>query len=104
MKECLEIALKTLHGLRIELRIMESRPGCEGAFLASALSNAFNVEGDDGDMRGSTLSIQVEPDSSVAMLAKDVSGLSDINVSHKLEFELRDWISHHLALFETESS
>ena len=67
MKKCLEVALREMPDFRIELRIMESRPLCEGAVLASSLSNVFHSEGDRN-----RLSIQVEPDSSVAMLAKDV--------------------------------
>jgi translation initiation factor 2B subunit (eIF-2B alpha/beta/delta family) len=67
MKKCLEVALREMPDFRIELRIMESRPLCEGAVLASSLSNVFHSDGDRN-----RLSIQVEPDSAVAILAKDV--------------------------------
>lgn len=66
MKACLSAALRDIPNFEVELRILESRPRFEGAFLALALLK------DLGKEEAHRLKVQVESDSSVAMLAKDV--------------------------------
>jgi translation initiation factor 2B subunit (eIF-2B alpha/beta/delta family) len=66
MKACLLAALQNLPKLNIELRIMESRPRFEGVSLSLALFKDI----DQKDRH--RLSIQVESDASVAMLARDL--------------------------------
>ncbi|KAK2763042.1 hypothetical protein FQN54_009675 [Arachnomyces sp. PD_36] len=60
-------ARQTQKPLRIDLRIMESRPLCEGVSMAQALVNAAEEFGYVHMLR-----IQIASDASVAMLARDV--------------------------------
>ena len=68
LKNCLTTAFREIPGLMIDLKILESRPRCEGAALGIALSNEIHgLEDSNG-----RLSIQIATDSSVAMMSKDV--------------------------------
>lgn len=68
LKACILKALRERPELQLDIRIIESRPRCEGADFGIALHNEFYSE----DTANGRLSIQMAPDSSVAMLAKDV--------------------------------
>jgi translation initiation factor 2B subunit (eIF-2B alpha/beta/delta family) len=66
LRSCLTTAIRESCDIRVELYIMESRPRCEGVTFGIALANDTNKVAFD------RLSIEIAPDSSVAMLSQNI--------------------------------
>jgi translation initiation factor 2B subunit (eIF-2B alpha/beta/delta family) len=72
LRSCLTTAILESCDIRIELYVMESRPRCEGVTFGIALANDTNKVAFD------RLSIEIAPDSSVAMLSR-ISSSGDVS-------------------------